>query len=198
MLFVAENLEVLPQISAGARIETGGRLVQQQNGRVMKQTLREFQPALHSAGKSLDLFLGTVGEADAREHFRNTRLQRCAVQAIHVPDEHQVLFRCELDVDALLLEDDADLAANFAGFFGDIVSHDERAAAGGNHQCREDAKGRSLAASVGAEQSKDLRRANLKRNACQRCALAVLMAQVLQLNDRGCRRVRLFDRCGCV
>ena len=104
-------------------------------------------------------------------------------KSVHVTDQHQVLFRRELDVDALLLEDHADLAANLAGLFGDVVAHDERAAAGGNHERREDAEGRGLAAAVGAEQSEDLGGANIERNARQGGAVAVLMAKVLQLND---------------
>ena len=103
-------------------------------------------------------------------------------------DEHQVLFGRQLHVDALLLEDHADQAAHAARLFGDIVPHDERASACRNHQRRKNAERRRLAASVGPEQSEDLRRTHFERHARQRNAIAVLMAQILQLNYRSGRR----------
>ncbi len=61
------------------------------------------------------------------------------------------------------------------GLFGDVVSHDESAAAGGDHQGGENAKRSRFAAAVGAEEPEDLGGAYFKRDASQGYAVAVLM-----------------------
>ena len=183
VFFVAQNLQVLPEVATRARIEAGGRLVEQQNRRMMQQSLGQFETALHAAGKVLGFFFRAIGESDAGEHLGHARLQCAAAQSVDVANQHQVFFGGELDVDALFLEDHADLVADSAGVLGDIASHDERASAGRNHQRRENAKRRGLAAAVGAQQAKNFRRTNFERHARQRGAVTVLMAQVLQLND---------------
>ena len=150
--FVAQNLQVLPQVAARAGIETGRRLIQQQHRRMMQQTLRQFQPPLHAAGKCLGFFFRAIGEPDAREHLGDALLQRGAAQPVNMADDGQVFFRGQLHVDALRLKDHADIAAHLRRIAGDIVSHDHGAAAGGNHQRRENAERRGLAAAVRAEQ----------------------------------------------
>ena len=65
VFFVAQNLQVLPQIAARAGIEAGRRLIQQQHRRVMQQTLGQLQPPLHAAGKCLGFFFGAIGKPDA-------------------------------------------------------------------------------------------------------------------------------------
>ena len=87
-----------------------------------------------------------------------------AAQSVEMADQHQVLFGGEFHVDALRLEDHADVAAHQRGLAGDIVAHDQRASAGGQHQGRENAEGRGLAAAVGAEQAEDLGRPHIERH----------------------------------
>src|ERR1700728_930923 len=61
VLFVAQYLQILPQVAAGTRVESGGRLVQQQYSRVMEQSFSQFDAALHSAGECLYPLLGAIG-----------------------------------------------------------------------------------------------------------------------------------------
>ena len=181
-------MQVLPQIAARARIESGGGLVEQQHRRMMQQSLGQFEPPLHASGKRLRFFLGAVGETDAAQHFADALLERGAAQAVKMADMRQVLFGRQLDVDALLLEDNADAAAHHGRLARHIVVHDQGASARGHHQGRENAEGRSLAAAVRAEQPEDLGRSHLERNPSQRDAVSVLVAELLELDDR-CRRV---------
>jgi hypothetical protein len=74
MFFVAQHLEVLPEIAARPRIQTGGRLIQQQHPGMMKQSLCQLDAPLHSAGKSFNQFLGAVSQANARKDFLNPPL----------------------------------------------------------------------------------------------------------------------------
>ena len=159
---------------------------------MMQQSLRQLQPPLHAAGKCLGFFFGAIGQPNAVEHLTDALLQRGAAQSVDVADQHQVLFRRELDVDALRLKNHADVAAHQRRLARDIVSHDQRAAAGGKHQRRKNAESRGLAAAVGAKQPEDLRRPHIKRYARQCDAIAVLMAQRLQLNDGSLGDIRTF------
>ena len=65
----------------------------------------------------------------------------------------QILGCGQFQVDALGLEHDADLTAQLVGFLGRVKSHNDGAAASGNHQRRENAKHGGLAAAVGPQQS---------------------------------------------
>ena len=76
VLFVAQHLQILPQIAAGAGIEARGRFIEQQNAGMMQQAFREFDAALHASGKSFDAFLGAVGQADASQNFVDALFQR--------------------------------------------------------------------------------------------------------------------------
>jgi hypothetical protein len=51
-LLIAQDLQVLPKIAPGARIEAGGGLVEQQNLGMMKQTLGKLDAPLHASGES--------------------------------------------------------------------------------------------------------------------------------------------------
>ena len=82
MFFVAQNLQILPQVAPRARIEAGCWLIQQQHRRMMQQTLRQFQAALHAAGKCFGFLLRAIGEANARQHLGNA-LPSAPRRAVH-------------------------------------------------------------------------------------------------------------------
>ena len=87
------------------------------------------------------------------------RSRRCLpLRPYRWPGVAQVLLDGELDVERARLEDDAGLLADLPGFLGDIEAADGGRAARRNHECREDAEERGLAAAIGAEQAEDLRR----------------------------------------
>ena len=77
---------------------------------MMQQTLGQFKAPLHAAGKGLGFFFGAIGETNAASISATRALQRCAAQSVDMADERQVLFGGQLDVDALRLEDHADIA----------------------------------------------------------------------------------------
>ena len=57
----------LPQVGAAARVETGGRLVEEQHRRRRDQADREVEPAAHAAGVGLDRPVGGVGQREPLE-----------------------------------------------------------------------------------------------------------------------------------
>src|SRR4051812_34943219 len=97
----------------------------------------------------------------------------------------EVLVRREFGIDALRLEYDADLPANRGWIMGGVPAHDQGVAGGRNHQSRQDAEQRGLAAAVGAEQPEQFRGANVERNAIKRGAVFVSVNQILYGNDGG-------------
>src|SRR5262245_52949359 len=108
-------LQVLPKIAASSGIKSRGRLVEQQYRRVMHQAFRELQPPLHTARKRFCFLLCTVKQSHMAQHLVNSCLQSGAMQAIKMSLMPEVLSRRELDVDALGLEDDANMAAHSVG-----------------------------------------------------------------------------------
>ena len=80
----------------------------------MQQPFGQFQPPLHAAGEGLGFLFRAIGKSHARQHLGNALLQRGPAQSVDMPDDGQVLFGSQLHVDALRLEDHADVAAHFA------------------------------------------------------------------------------------
>ena len=97
----------------------------------------------------------------------------------------QIFGGGQLHIDALGLEDHADLAAQFVGLFRRVKSHDHGAAAARHHQGRKNAEHRGLAAAVGSEQSKQFGVAHVERNAVQRGATVIAMDQILDRDYSG-------------
>ena len=192
LFLVAQDLEILPQVAARAGIEAGGGLVEQQNGGMVEQSLGQFQAALHAAGESLGFLPGAVGEPDPAQHFLDARFQRCAAQAVEMALVPEIFGGGQLQVDALGLEDDADLAAQLVGFLGRVKSHDDGPPAGGYHQGGKDAEQGGLAAAVGPEQAEEFGGADVERNAVQGSASVVAVDEVLDGDHSGHCDAALF------
>ena len=60
----AELAEELAQLHAGPRVEARGRLVEQQDLRVVDERVGEAQALLHAAGEALDIRVALVAEVD--------------------------------------------------------------------------------------------------------------------------------------
>jgi len=60
----AQLAEQLTQLDAGARVEAGGRFVEEQHGRVVDERVGEAEPLLHASAEGLDGGLTLVGEVD--------------------------------------------------------------------------------------------------------------------------------------
>ena len=65
MFFIAQHLQILPQVAARAGVESGRRLIEQQHSRMVQQALCQFDSPLHPTGKCFDAFFGAVGQANA-------------------------------------------------------------------------------------------------------------------------------------
>src|SRR5580692_1432277 len=129
---------------------------------MMQQSLGQFNPALHAAGKCLDSFFGAISQAYALEDFLCAILERASMQAIEMSLMPEIFICCQFLVDAGRLKDHADLATETRGICRRVTSHDDGAASGRNHQGREDTKQGGLAAAIRSEQSKQFRRPHVE------------------------------------
>src|SRR5208337_1569847 len=127
-LLIAEDLEILPKVAPRAGIEAGGRLVEQQNLGMMEQSFGKFDAPLHSSGKCFYAIGGAVEQSHAGEDLVDALLEFGTAQAVEVSLMPEVLVGGELEVDALGLEDDADMAAQRSGLANGVEAGDGGAA----------------------------------------------------------------------
>src|ERR1700739_504195 len=131
---------------------------------MMQQTLGQVNAPLHSAGKRLDTILRTLQQSDANQNLFHALLQWLSAQTVEVPLMPEVLVGCEFGINALRLEDYADMTPERARLSNRIQTDDRRGARTRHDQGRKDSEKGRLAAAIGAEQPEQLRRTNVKRN----------------------------------
>src|SRR3982074_1805771 len=88
----------------------------------------------------------------------------------------------EFGVDALGLEDDADVAAQRSGLADGVEAGDRGTAGGGHHKRRKDAEEGSLAAAVRAEKAEQFSGANVERDALKCGAVLIAMDEIANGN----------------
>src|SRR5437762_12909218 len=90
----------------------------------------------------------------------------------------QVLLHGERAVDARVLEDDAQAAADPVGLARHVVPEHARGTAAGGEQGGKDPKERALAPAVRTEEAEELAALDAQRDAVERDAFAVAAAQL--------------------
>jgi hypothetical protein len=105
------------------------------------------------------------------------------------------IFICgEFKIDALRLEDYANLPPQASRFLHRVAAHDGRAPGAGDHQRGKNSKERRLPAAVWTEQPEQLRSPHVERNPVQCGAVLVAMHQVLHGNHSNGGRRDYFRR----
>ena len=87
------------------------------------------------------------------------------------------------EVDALRLEDDADMAAQCSGLADGVEAGDRGAAGSRDHERGKNTEQSSLAAAVRAEQTEEFGRLNVERNAVQRGAVLIAVDEIANGDD---------------
>ena len=100
----------------------------------------------------------------------------------------QVLRRRKLYVDALGLEDHANLTAHIVRITGDVKSHDGSAPSDRNHQSGEDAKQRRFPAAIRPQQSEKFGAPNIEGHTVQSRAVTIPMHDIFYRNNNGLNR----------
>jgi hypothetical protein len=102
----------LPDALPAHRVQAGGRLIQEQHGRLRQQAGRQVQPAPHAAGIALDYPVGGVGQLEELEQFGGPRPGLARSHPAQLADQHEVLPAGQQPVQGGVLGGHADLPAH--------------------------------------------------------------------------------------
>ena len=145
----------------------------------MHEADRDVEPPLHAARVAARDAVGGVAKPDELEQLVDPRAERRARHAVDAALQHEVLAPGRLPVDARVLRDVADRAADTVRMPHDVFARDERAARVGLRQRRKRANGRRLAGAVRPEQAENLALAHGERDAVERLHVLVALPKVL-------------------
>ena len=172
-----EVADALPHRAPAARVEPGGRLVEEDDPRVADQGHRQIEPAAHATGVGRHVLVRRLGQVEAVEQFRGPPAAFDLAEVVQIGHQDQVLLPREQVVDGRELPRDADRGAHAVGVLGQVVAGDAHRAAVGADQGREDLDDRRLARAVGAEQREDRPLGDLEIDAVEHEVLAEGLAE---------------------
>src|SRR5262249_4339136 len=148
-----EVVDHLPELAARVRIDTRGRLVEQQQLRLVRHAGGERQPLLPAAGERAGQLVLAALEAEALDDRLGARRQR--PDAVHAADEFEVLAHRQVLVEAEALRHVADAPLDLGGLRADVEAEALARAGIRREQAAEHADRRRLAAAVGPEEAED-------------------------------------------
>ena len=151
--FGDELLDDPPEVGAALRVETGGRLVEEEHLGPVHERGREVEPAPHAAAVGAHGAGGGVGEIEALEQLVVAGAQRLRVEVRELPDQPQVLVTGEVLVDRGVLPGETDALAHRLRIRADVDAEHLGAAAAALQDRGEDAHRGGLAGAVRAEQT---------------------------------------------
>ena len=102
-VLVGEAGHLVPERRPALDVEAGGRLVQEQQSRLVYERERQVESALHPAGVAADLAVGRIGQAHAVDQLIAAALRLGAGEAVHAGLEAHVLTRSQERVERRLL-----------------------------------------------------------------------------------------------
>ena len=192
---VADLAEVVPQGAAADRVETRGRLVEEQDPGPVHEAADDLELPLHPAGKRLEGLEEVVVEPnDVGQQLdplavlrRHQAIERAvAVKAVDRDVETDVLLAREVLVDARVLEDDPDVATDGRRVPVEVVAGDRDRPARLAERRRQDRDRRRLARPVRAEEGEQLTRSYVEADVVdgRLGRLPVTLDEVLDANDR--------------
>ena len=151
-LFGTQPLDLAPHVGPDLGVQAGGGLVEEEHAGLVDERHRDVQPSLHAARVGAADAVGRLGQPESVKQRVDPLLERPPAQAVHLALQAQVLTAGRLPVDAGLLGDDADRAADGVGLVDDVVGGDRGCALIGPRERGEDLDRGGLARAVGPEQ----------------------------------------------
>ena len=165
-----------------ARVEPGGRLVEEQHRRPGDERGGEVEPAAHAARVGLDQPVAGLGEVEALEQLGRALARRLAAEVVEPADHLQVLEPGQVLVDGGVLAGEPDLRAQLGGVGDHVEPGDPRAAAGRRQQRGQDPDRGRLAGAVRAEQAEHGAGLDLQVDPAERLDVPVGLPQPLDLD----------------
>ncbi len=139
----------VPQHPSAARVESGRRLVEEDDARCGDERHRQVEAATHTAGIGRHRTVRSAHEIELLEQIVRTTSTSGASEVAEVGHQGQILAAAEQVVDGDILAGDADHRADCAGRCHGVVAVDGHGAGIGREQRRGDAHRGRLARTVG-------------------------------------------------
>ena len=157
-----------PHVAPQLDVDAGGRLVEEQDARLVRQRLGDQHAALHAARERHDLAVLLVPQREVAQHLLDVRRDSARLPNRPRLNDDRRPHRLER-VGRELLRHEPDQRARGAVVAHDVVAVDrDPAVAGGLTMPQIDADQRGLARAVRAEQREDLAAADLEVDVLQR------------------------------
>ncbi len=167
----------VPHLLAGADVEAGGRLVEDQHRGRGHQRTGQVEPAPHAAGVGLRRPVGGIGEVEPLEQLARPIAGPGLAQAVEPADHLEVLVAGQVLVDRGVLPRETDPRADAGGVLQHVDAGDRGTACVGLDQRGQHPHGGGLAGAVGAEQRQHLALRNGEVEALERLDLLVSLDQ---------------------
>jgi hypothetical protein len=151
-----EGADRVPELDPAARIQSGRRLVEQQQPRSAHQARPEVQLAAHAAGVGAHRPVTGVDEAEPLEHRRGGGLGSAPLVPEQTRHHLEVLARGHRRLDGGELPGEADHPPDLARLAAHVVARDPQRSPVEPQQRRHRADERRLAGAVRAEHRHDL------------------------------------------
>ena len=174
----------LAHLDAGPRVEARGRLVEDQQRRIVDERVGEAQPLAHAAREGLDVGVALVGEADDLEQLADHRGPAGRGDAVAAREEVEVLPDAEVVVHAVEVGHVADAAADLDRVRADRDAGHERLARGRGEERGQDLHRRRLARAVRPDQPEDLAAADDEVDAGHGEVVVVALHEAAGLDHR--------------
>jgi hypothetical protein len=190
-LVVRDVAYELEHLVASLGIHPVGRLVEEEQVRIVDERLRELDALFHAGRVGLDVAVSRFAEADVVEHFmralhRVGARQPCQLAAVRHEGDRRHARNVPVGFRHI-----ADAAADLERRGLHIVAEHAHVAAVGRDEAEQRLQHRALARAIGTEQA-DGARLEHGADVAQRPIAAVFHADAIELNDggRGRRQVR--------
>jgi hypothetical protein len=187
-----ERIDEVPEAPPRGGVHPGGRLVEEQDRRLVQHRATKRQALLPAARKVSDHRVRPVCEPRHADRELEPLLEPRALHPIDAAEEVQVLHDREIAIERELLRHVADMLAHTLGKSRDVVACDGRLAVARPQKAAQDSDGRRLARAVGAEEADDLSRLRFEADRVHRNEIAEPLGQAISddsdLADR--RRAR--------
>src|SRR5581483_6878487 len=187
---VLDLREHLPHRHTRYGIETGCRLVEKENLRVVHQSACDLQSPAHAAGESLSLRPAPLAEVHCLEQFVNIALAVFGRNPVQLGVNAEIFLQCQVEIAGHRLGDHANGASCRVRFLAHVVAGNARRAAGDLQQRGHHADQRALAGAVGSKQSENFALFYAKGNVVYGGEVAVPFGDVLDLDGGRTMAVR--------
>ena len=177
-----EPLHELAHVAHPCGIETGRRLVEQEQLRVAQQRRRDAEPLLHPVRVAADAILRTVAQVDRVEHLLDARRRHAAVE---IAEQAQVPAGGEIRIEPRALDEPRNPVEGPRAHLQGIAAEQQRAPRGGTDQTEQHAQRGGLARAVRSKVAEHVAALDRQVDAVDRRDLAVSLDETACGDRRG-------------